>query len=256
MPSSAAASGPEGLGYAVAAEAEGRPFELVILDMQMPGMDGVETARRLQSTLGTSPLVVMLTSVNRDAQLREQAAAAGVHTVLYKPTKPSALHETLVRAFGEHQRRLDAAPPDEQTALRDGSSPVATVPGASVWISRADRPRGGDRVSVAGRRPGHSVSDAEGTDGAPAARGAARVLLAEDNAVNQKVALRLLGRPRGYGRRRGQRRQGRRGCAASVWRREALRSRADGRPDARGRWARSHAAGSGLPVVPSRPSSR
>ena len=147
MPASVAVSGEAAVAEATAAEVAGTPFDLVLLDMQMPEMDGIGTAERLQSGLDRVPLMVMLTSVNRDASLRERAEAAGVHTVLYKPTKPALLHEALVRAFGEV------------------SVPVASP---TAWVARP---------SAGGTAPS-----------------ALRVLVAEDNVVNQKVIDRLLRR--------------------------------------------------------------
>ena len=153
----AAESGAGGVAAAVRAEACGRPFDLVLLDMQMPEMDGLETARRLRAALDAVPLVVMLTSIYRDAAHRERAAEVGIHRVLYKPTKPAALHDTLVEAFGEHE-----------TSGGDAVDRAAPPP-EPAWVARP-----------AGRREG-------GGDAPPL-----RVLVAEDNAVNQKVAVRLL----------------------------------------------------------------
>jgi len=149
MPHTAVASGPAALAAAAEAEAAGRPFDLVLLDVQMPEMDGVETAHSLRAVLDAPPLVVMLTSINRDGALRERARNAGVHAVLYKPTKPAVLHDALVQAFGEHKEAAPAAPL------------CSAVPAAPT------------------RSPGEAGP---------------RVLLAEDNGVNQKVALRLLDR--------------------------------------------------------------
>ena len=165
----AVASGPAALAAASAAEVAGRPFDLVLLDVQMPTMDGVETARLLQALLADHPLVVMLTSINRDGALREQAKAAGVHAVLYKPTKPAALHDTLVRAFGER----GAGP--RGGAERPSSRSAEPADGVA-WVARPAEPSAGPAPA------------------SPGGASALRVLLAEDNVVNQKVAVRLLDR--------------------------------------------------------------
>ncbi len=170
MPCEAVTSGAAAIARAVAAEADGSPFDLVLLDMQMPAMDGVETAHRLQRSLDALPLVVMLTSINRDASLREQAAAAGVHSVLYKPTKPAVLHDALVSAFGQ---RPAGRPADGDTEAGDGVA----------WVSRP-------AADHASRQPDGASPHAD----APATAQRLRVLLAEDNVVNQKVAVRLLDR--------------------------------------------------------------
>ena len=139
----AVASGAEAL-----AAAGGAAYDLVLLDMHMPAMDGLEVAARLRATPAPPPLVVLLTSVSRDAALRERAEAAGVHAVLYKPTKPAALYDVLVGAFAEPGH--PAPPAVAEAAPLDGA-----------------QERGGAGLSI---------------------------LLAEDNGVNQKVALRILQR--------------------------------------------------------------
>jgi CheY-like chemotaxis protein len=157
MAPDAVASGPEAVAAVERAAAGPRPYDLVLLDMQMPDMDGLGVARALQARPGPGPVVVMLTSITRDAALHEAAEAAGVHAVLYKPTKPSKLYDVLIEAFeGEPDR---APAPAAETA----------------WVAR---PAPGPAPGPAGAPPGVAL----------------RVLLAEDNAVNQKVALRLLDR--------------------------------------------------------------
>ncbi|HIL57750.1 MAG TPA: response regulator [Rhodothermales bacterium] len=155
-------SGPAALAAASVAEATGRPFDLVLLDVQMPDMDGVETARRLRAALDASPLVVMLTSISRDGSLREDAQAAGVHSVLYKPTKPAALHDALIGALG--------GIPTARSASSAEARPAPRRTPATAWVSR----------------PAPEAPAFEGTG--------LRVLLAEDNGINQQVAVRLLAR--------------------------------------------------------------
>ena len=144
----AVASGAAAIDTARAAMVAGRPYDLVLLDMQMPEMNGVDTAHALRALAPDAPpVMVMLTSINREGGLREETRAAGITAVLYKPTKPSQLYDILIDAF---DGRPAAAAPQAQ--------------GSTSWISRAQ----------------------------PAA--ALRILLAEDNVVNQKVAVRLLDR--------------------------------------------------------------
>ena len=168
MDPDAVASGAGALAAVGRAAAEGRPYDLVLLDVQMPGMDGLEVARALAARDGASdgPVAVMLTSINRDGALRRDAAAAGVHAVLYKPTKPSQLYDALIEAFGAR----DAA------GRGDGAA----------WPARP--PVTASETAPAPERP------APKTPGSDAPAPALRVLIAEDNAVNQKVATRLLAR--------------------------------------------------------------
>jgi len=120
--------------------AAGNAFDLAIVDMHMPQMDGVELARRLRAARPGLPLV-LFTSLGR----KEAGATQGLfNAYLAKPLRQSQLFDTLVTLLAQ-----DIAP-----------RPAA-----------AAKPR---------------------LDAGMAARHPLRILLAEDNAVNQKLALRLL----------------------------------------------------------------
>ncbi|MDR1935160.1 MAG: response regulator, partial [Candidatus Accumulibacter sp.] len=100
---SEAASGfaaPEMCRYAILA---GKPFHIVILDWQMPGMDGIETARRLRQEFQEDcPHLLMMTAFGRE-EVMHGAAEAGIENVFVKPVGPSLLFDTIVRTLdGEH----------------------------------------------------------------------------------------------------------------------------------------------------------
>jgi CheY-like chemotaxis protein len=121
----------------------GDPFDLAILDMQMPGMDGIALAGEIRKHRSESALpLILCTSLGR----REaDAESSGFAASLTKPVKPSQLFDTLANLFAEQ--------------------PIAMTAGRSQ-PGRIDR-------DLASRHP-------------------LRILLAEDNAVNQKLALRIL----------------------------------------------------------------
>jgi len=139
MPSRASESPLEALGWIRA----GERFDVAILDMHMPEMDGVALAHAIrQLPAGSSLPLILFTSLGRrEADAEDEGFAAYLH----KPIKPSQLFDAL----------------------------------ASVV---ADQP-----VHVAARAAARSELDPE-----MARRHPLRILLAEDNVVNQKVALRLL----------------------------------------------------------------
>ena len=153
-------------------------FDLAILDLHMPEMDGIALPRRSRrSDAGARrSRSCILSSVGRPRPARVDAVAAE----LTKPVKPSALHDAVMSALGGGARP-DAAP-----------------------VAKA----GAGRAASADARP-------------------LRILLAEDNAVNQKLALRLLERM-GYAADVAS--SGLEALAALE--RDAVRRRADGRPDA------------------------
>jgi signal transduction histidine kinase/CheY-like chemotaxis protein len=118
----------------------GERFDLAILDMQMPGMDGVMLATALRALPGCERLpMLLLSSIGHlfTAEHRQLFAA-----VLTKPAKPAQIHETILGLVGPAPAPVETTPP-------------------------LPSPRPGDT------RP-------------------ERILLAEDNAVNQKVALHML----------------------------------------------------------------
>ncbi|MEJ2170375.1 MAG: response regulator, partial [Desulfobacterales bacterium] len=95
-----AASGEEGIAELETAS-EGRPFELVLMDWQMPGMDGIEAARRIKSHKGLSkiPAIVMVTGYGRE-EIMQQVEALGLEGFLLKPVSSSTLFDATIQALG------------------------------------------------------------------------------------------------------------------------------------------------------------
>jgi CheY-like chemotaxis protein len=96
-----AASGPEGITELESAK-EDRPFELVVMDWKMPGMDGIEASRRIKDHEGLSkiPAIVLVTAYGRE-EIMQQAEEVGLEGFLLKPVNPSMLFDTIIQAFGE-----------------------------------------------------------------------------------------------------------------------------------------------------------
>ncbi|TAN49883.1 MAG: response regulator, partial [Betaproteobacteria bacterium] len=135
---SMATSGEEAVALVEQSPGE-KPFAVVFTDWKMPGLDGIETAKRIRSR-AHAPKVVMVTAFGRD-DVRAEAAAAGIDAFLVKPVNQSSLVDTLI----------------EQFAPKSGEVVLATA----------------------------------GTTELPNLRGV-RFLLAEDNEVNQQIAVELL----------------------------------------------------------------
>lgn len=98
---SLAASGEEGLRELEKAS-DDQPFELVVMDWKMPGMDGIETSRRIKTNMRLSkiPPIVLVTAYGRE-EIMQQAEAAGLDGFLLKPVSPSVLFDTIMQAFGK-----------------------------------------------------------------------------------------------------------------------------------------------------------
>ena len=96
-------------------DAAADPYDLVILDMQMPEMDGMSLARAIQAdpaTAGTR--LIMLTSLGQKLEQAE-LAAVGIVACLTKPVKQSLLFDCLAIAAGQAPskgaRRITPSPP-------------------------------------------------------------------------------------------------------------------------------------------------
>jgi signal transduction histidine kinase/CheY-like chemotaxis protein len=145
-----ASSGEQALAMAAEALDAQQPYEVLVMDWQMPGLDGIATARRLFALAGgadspNAPRASLLVSAHDHDDMRREALEAGLGAVLVKPLSLSALHDALLELL------VDSGPPSDHSPL---DSPVR------------------DRL----------LADHHG----------ALVLLAEDNPVNQEVAVELL----------------------------------------------------------------
>jgi signal transduction histidine kinase/ActR/RegA family two-component response regulator len=93
-----AGSGPEACELVAQYQRMGEPFDLVLLDMHMPEMDGIETAVRLRALPASHPLaIVILTSMG--IGYRGVPAELGFSAVLPKPVKQAVLHEAIRAAM-------------------------------------------------------------------------------------------------------------------------------------------------------------
>ncbi|MGZ8247915.1 response regulator [Methylomagnum sp.] len=131
----------EAMEILLAAHRDRRPFDLAILDMQMPEIDGLMLGRILSQDERFDRLPRVLLS-SGGAVNDKQCADAGIGRTLTKPVRPSYLFDALVSALDEGWGKAPETAP----------KPAQSLP------------------RFAGRR----------------------ILLAEDNVVNQKVALKML----------------------------------------------------------------
>lgn len=108
MKHTSAAGGAEGLEKLNGALQMGEPFDLVLLDLDMPGMDGLEVIQRIRNnpTTATVP-VVILTSAGAHGEARA-VRQYGVSEYLTKPVRQSDLLSSLVKVVEE----IPEAPPD------------------------------------------------------------------------------------------------------------------------------------------------
>lgn len=81
-----------------AREAQARPFAVAVIDLVLPGMNGVELVRRLKARYAELKLIAI--TAYSDTELARQARAEGVDTMLYKPLDPDELVTAAGRLAG------------------------------------------------------------------------------------------------------------------------------------------------------------
>ncbi len=98
----AVSSGGEAIGELEQAQLERRPYGLVLMDWKMPGMDGVETIKRIRSDskLSATPSFIMVTAYSRE-DLQQQAEGVQIDGILVKPVSPSTMLDSILNALGK-----------------------------------------------------------------------------------------------------------------------------------------------------------
>lgn len=76
------------------------PYQLVLMDWNMPGMTGLEAARRIKEDPALEPHIIMVSAYSRE-DLMHQSEALGLDGYLIKPVNESTLFDTIMQAFGK-----------------------------------------------------------------------------------------------------------------------------------------------------------
>lgn len=74
-------------------------YDVCLIDLKMPGMDGVETAEKIRSVVGHDTLIIIITAYDY-AGIEAKAREAGVNSFLSKPFFASSLYNTLLEVTG------------------------------------------------------------------------------------------------------------------------------------------------------------
>ena len=117
-----ASSGDDALHKLAEADAQ-EPYQLVLMDLQMPGLDGMETSQRIKhGNLRSLPKILMITAFGRE-DIRLQAQEMEIEGFLQKPVTPSVLLDTLMNLFGvavEEKMASPIAKPERELPLVNG----------------------------------------------------------------------------------------------------------------------------------------
>ena len=119
------------------------PFRMIIMDWQMPEMDGIETAKQILELPGLDPVprIILATAYDRE-EAQQQAKSVDLSCIIVKPLTQSTLFDAIMTAHG---RAVDRK-----------------IHSKEVYLSQVDAIRG------------------------------ARILLVEDNEINQQIAVEIL----------------------------------------------------------------
>ncbi len=123
------------------------PYDLVLMDWCMPGINGIDASRMIRQDLHLNhiPLVIMITAFGREDVMKE-AEEVGINGFLLKPASPSMLFDTIMDVLG-----------------KQSATPISHLPSNESLMNKT-------REKLAGTR----------------------VLLVEDNIINQQVAQEIL----------------------------------------------------------------
>jgi CheY-like chemotaxis protein len=139
-----AATGPDALARLRNAATDARPYDVVLLDHQLPGLDGIAVAQAIKAeAFLASVRIILSTSLGHRGQ-RNAAEQAGIAAYLTKPLRQSQLYDCIATVMGR-----------------------ATTPVDTPLVTR------------------HSLMEVQ-------AQSRVKVLVVEDNVVNQKLFVRML----------------------------------------------------------------
>jgi CheY-like chemotaxis protein len=100
------------------AVAQGQPYPLALLDMQLPDMDGIALARTIKADPLLAPVRLVLMSLF--GQCDDSVWEAGIALHLHKPVRQSALYDVLLAAMGKTCAPMSASPEEALPAVLQG----------------------------------------------------------------------------------------------------------------------------------------
>lgn len=116
-------SGAEAIKMVELSEARQEQYNLIIVDWQMPEMDGVETTRQIRSIIGSDTAVIILTSYNWD-DVYDEAIVAGVDSFIAKPL----FTDDLLNEFKEVLRK-------KREVISEGETNKADLEGRHILMA-------------------------------------------------------------------------------------------------------------------------
>jgi two-component system sensor histidine kinase/response regulator len=109
------------------------PFDVVLMDLQMPEMDGYQATAKLRSDARFAALPIIAMTAHATIEERQRCLASGMNDHISKPIDPSALFETVARYYRSAPGTSASVP-----AMATSSDPVVKTAGIPMAESRAD----------------------------------------------------------------------------------------------------------------------
>ena len=100
-----AMTGLDGLELVKMRHARREPYDLILVDLKMPGLDGVETTRLIRQAVGNETPIIILTSYNWE-DVMEEAREAGVDSFVAKPLFAGSVMDEFREAFKKKNAKL------------------------------------------------------------------------------------------------------------------------------------------------------
>ena len=129
-----AATPSEGLSILVEAEREGLPFDVAIIDMEMPGMDGLTLARLIKSHPKLAPIRLILLSSASTQEPEATYREAGFCAVLPKPVRKANLYHALAASL-ELDHSKDMTEPATFDAHRETLLECLPTPSTRILVA-------------------------------------------------------------------------------------------------------------------------
>lgn len=151
----------------VVKEATGpRPYQIILLDWKLPGIDGLETAREIRKALG-SEIPILLVSAYDWSDIEKDATEAGITGFISKPLFQSTLYYGLKRFANTDSDTADGSQTESKTSINMNPAPSPSA----------------DAIADDEEMIGAATFNFEGM----------HLIIAEDNDLNWEIANELLG---------------------------------------------------------------
>jgi signal transduction histidine kinase/CheY-like chemotaxis protein len=109
--------------------ARGGEFDAVLMDLQMPIMDGYETTRQLRSNPAFASLPILAMTAHAMLPERERCLALGMNDYITKPINPDELFGTLAKWIRRSERTPEPSPPQASPSDLPGMTRIVAQPG-------------------------------------------------------------------------------------------------------------------------------